>query len=428
MLKIWLNWLQPSLGVLGVTLVLSNALCAHAASKATRKETSKVSTTGNAQLKVANKPNGFTLPQQMTRALSQTVGVSLPPDVAIRRLALDTIANSQTKSPNLDTQAARKNRGSIVGLTAPSTALRSIGAKPTNGNFTRSSVPKPFSSTAVYLPTPTAAPLVAGLFIGRSSGNVESFSPATQPVLAPVAKVAVPVATPTVVASAVVAEPFPVMLPERMQQFNIVETVATEQTSPTVAQSTRSTNTVASGLQNILGGESSSQTANSLDTAVASGLQNVLGESKAIDTGNVVALNKLVVPELKVPTTTRGSLQLATSQSYVSAAKFDLPGVAAPEPVVKSAQSIAKVVVGKNIRKDLSTAVVQRKTDYVALMSDRDLGSQSPPSWQTMSRNHSLGGLILGSRSTNEIAAMPTEAFKARNYGGLEVFNPGNQY
>ncbi len=423
MLKIWLNWLQPSLGVLGVVLVLSNALSAHAASKATGKETSKLPN-GNSQPQVV-KPNGFTLPQQMTGAFSPTTGVSLPPDVAIRRLAIETIANSEPKSPNFNTQASRQDRGNIVTFTSsPSTTS-------TNAHFVKHSPVQPISSTGVYPPSSTAAPLVPGLFIGRSTANADRFSPAIKPVMAPVAKaVAVPISTPTVVASAVVATPFPVMLPEQMPQFNRVQTVATEKTSPIVAQSTRSNTTVVSGLQNILGGESSSQTDSDLDTAVASGLQNVLGnEPKAIQTDSLVALNKLVAPEPKIlPITTRGSLQLATSQSYGSAAEFDLPGVVVSAPTVKSAQVVAKVVGVKNIRKDLATAVVQRKNDYVALMSDKDLESQFRSSWQTMSRSSSLGGLILGSRSTNEIAALPMKVLKASNYSGLGIFNPTHQY
>jgi hypothetical protein len=422
MLKIWLNWLQPSLGVLGVALVLSNAVSAHAASKATGKETNKLSN-GNSQPQVA-KPNGFSLPQ-MTGAFSPSSGVSLPPDVAIRRLALDTIANSETKSPNLNTQASRRDLGNIVSFTSsPST-------KSTNAHFVKHSLPQPLSSTGVYSPSFTAAPLVPGLFIGRS--NTARFSPSIQPVLAPVAKaVAVPIATPKVVASAVVATPFPVMLPERMTQPNSVQTVATDKTNSVVARSARSTTTVASGLQNILGGESSSQTGSGLDTAVASGLQNVLGnEPKAIQSESMVALSKLVAPESKIiPASTRGTLQLATSQSYVSAPEFDLPGVVPSEPVIKSAQAIAKAVPVKNVRKDLSTAVVQRKNDYVTLMSDKNLESQSRSSWQTMSRSNSLGGLILGSRSTNEpeIAALPMKALKPNDYSGLGIFNPFDQY
>jgi hypothetical protein len=422
MLKIWLNWLQPSLGVLGVVLVLSNAVSAHAASKVTGKETSKLPN-GNSQPQVV-KPNGFSLPQQMTGAFSPTSGVSLPPDVAIRRLALDTIANSETKSPNLDTQASRRDRGNIVSFTS------SPSPKSTTAHFVKHSQPQPLSSTGVYAPSSTAAPLVPGLFIGRSTGNAARFSPSIQPVLAPVAKaVAVPIATPKVVASAVVATPFPVMLPPQMPQSNSVQTVATEKTSPIVA---RSTTTVASGLQNILGGESSSQTGSGLDTTVASGLQNVLGnEPKAIQTDSMVALSKLVAPEPKtLPISNRGSLQLATSQSYVSAPEFDLPGIVASAPVIKSAQAMAKAVPVKNVRKDLSIAVVQRKNDYVTLMSDKELGSQSRSSWQTMSRSHSLGGLILGSGATNEhaIAALPLKVFKPSNYSSLGIFNPAHQY
>lgn len=432
MLKIWLNWLQPSLGVLGVVLVLSNAVSAHAGSKPIGKEPS-IAPIENSQPKVV-KPNGFTLPQQMTGAFSPTTGVSLPPDVAIRRLALDTIANSETKSPSFDSQASSR------GLKpAPATA------KSTNAYF----VKQPLSSTAVYAPNSTAVPLVAGLFIGRSTGGTDRITPPIQPVATPVAKaVSVPTSSPAAIASAVVATPFPVMLPERMQQFNLVETVATEKKSPIVARSTRSASTVASGLQNILGDESTSQTGNALDTPVASGLQNILGnEPTGIQADSTVALNNLVVPAPKTtPPSNRGSLQLATSQSYISAVEFDLPGVMAPEPLVTSAQAIAKIVgevdstsvvesaqaiskaVGvKNVSQDLSTAVIQRKNNYETLISDKDLKSQSQSPWPIMSRSNSLGGLILGSRSTNEITA-PMKGFKASNYSSLGIFNPTNQY
>jgi hypothetical protein len=426
MLKIWLTWLQPSLGILGVLLVISNAISAQAASIATRSDANKVSNGHSPQKTGKSTVPAPVAQQQRVPAVSSGLA-SVTPDVAVRQLALDTIAISESKSPSIASKAP------LARVILPSTGIGSIGANSTRAEFVNNPV-----ATVTSTPRFPSAPIVAGLFIGNSSGSASSQFGSPSPAVVPVAKsITVPTPTATVTAEAITAEPFPAMRPEQMAKADLTPSVAT-QTAP---QSSSQVNNI----QNFLGNEPNrTQTAGTLDTTVASGLQNILGsEAKTIPTDSVApiarsipgttdsisALSQLVAPAAKTaPTNTSGaSLQLATSRSYDSAAQFDLPGVATQQAAVKPAQMTAKVVADKSVRTNLAKTVIQRKSDFVALMSDKPLESESHQSLATVSHSNSLGGLILGSR-TNEIASLPMKVLKAKNVDGLGVFNPANQY
>jgi hypothetical protein len=445
MLKIWLTCLQPSLSILGVVLVLSNAVSAYASSKAPGTLPNKVSK-GQPQQK-AVKP--FAQPQQfgakgagIVAASTPTQGVrvfspraSASPDDAVRQLALDTIANSERKTPNLATKTSQQNNSGIASFVSPSP----IGASSISAKSTK------VAATTHQLNS-QSTPLVSGLFIGNSStgtfdNNTANFpnlaNPSSQAVL-PVVAQAIPTAT--MMASAKVAEPLPVMQPAQVKPLSTGAVVT--QAAP---ESNSLATNIAKGLQQFLGNEpQSTQKDAAQDTTVAKGLQQFLGnEPKSIQTDSVapiakavpvktdsvLSLNALVSPTKATSRSTNASsLQLATSKSYDSAADFDLPGVGTQLQAVKTAQPKVKLLAVKTVKTNLSTAVVQRKNNYVALMSDKVLKSQSRQSWTAMSQGNSLGGLILGTRSTNEIASLPINVVKASASNGLGVFAPENQY
>jgi hypothetical protein len=357
------------------------------------------------------------------------------PDDAVRRLALDTIAKSDRKTPNLVTKTPQQDSRGLASFIRPSTVgVSSITTKSA----------KVTATTHHQNSSPT--PLVSGLFIGnsntstfdRDAGNFPNLAiPSNQAVLPLVAR---SLPTTTTISSTKVAEPLPVVQPERIDQLGSTRTVVTP-----APQSALSATSIARGLQQFLGNEPKSVlTASVPDPTVPKGLEQFLGnEPKSIEVDNtapvakaspvktdsIPSLSELVSPVKTTQRNTSGSsLQLATSKSYESSADFDLPGVATQLQTVKTVQPKVKLLAVNTVKTNLSKAVIQRKNNYVALMSDKVLKSQSRQSWTTVSHSNSLGGLILGSRSTNEIASLPMNVLKASNVNGLGLFNPANQY
>jgi hypothetical protein len=448
MLKIWLTCLQPSLGILGVVLVLSNAVSAHAGAKTTGIVPNKLSK-GQSQQKTV-KP--LAQPQQFGTQATGLVTASTPkvasfsasvtPDDAVRQLAIDTIANSQRKTSNLAAKASPQNSSGIASFVSPSpVVVSSTTPKSTNVKFARRS----FTAET---------PLSPGLFTGNSSSTfdrpIENFPnlaiPSNQAFLPVVAQ---PIPTVPMTTSAKVAEPSLVMVSEQIKPVGSVDTVVAQ----TARQSNPSATTVAKGLEQFLGNEPQNVSmARAPETTVAKGLEQFLGnEPKSIQADSMApvaqatpvnvdspsALSELVTPTKAAVRNTNGSsLQLATSGAYDSAAEFDLPGVASQLQAVKTAQSKVKVLAVKSVKTDLSTATVQPKNDFAALISDKNLKPQPLQPWTTMSQRNSLGGLILGSRSsiddaqasTNEIASLPMNVLKANIDNGLGLFDPTNQY
>jgi hypothetical protein len=429
MLKIWLTCLQPSLGILGVVLVLSNAVAAQAGTKATGILPNKISK-GQPQQKSAKpsappqhlgeKGTGIVMTSTPQAARAFDYSVSVTPDAAVRQLALDTIANSQRKTPTVATKTSPQHSG-VARFVSPSpVSVSSITPKSANGKFVRPSV-NPGTT------------VVSGLFIGNSNTGtfdrpIENFpNLAISPNQAVLPVVAQPVAL------AKVSAP-------------IKPVTSTEAVVPrTTGQSNPSATAVPKGLEQFLGNEPKSiQSAPVPNTTVAKGLEQFLGnEPKSIQTDSItpVALatpvkveSTLALSEIVTPTkaaarnTNASSLQLATSRAYDSAADFDLPGVATQLQAVKTAQPKVKLLAVKTVKSNLAKAVIQRKNDYVTLMSDKSLTAQSPQSGATVGEGNSLGGLILGSRSTNEVAALPLNVLKASSKKGLGLFDSMNQY
>jgi hypothetical protein len=431
MLKIWLTCLQPSLGILGVVLVLSNAVVAHAGAKATRIVANKISTAPSQQQ--AAKPSATSpqfgakgtgivmasTPQQGVRAVNYSV--SSTPDAAVRQLALDTIANSQRKTSTVATSP--QNTG-IASFVSPSpVSVSSIASKATNPKLGGHSVN-------------AETPLVSGLFIGNSTTStfdrpIENFpNLAISPNQAVLPVIAQPVA------SAKVAQPSLEMVSAQIKPVGSAETVVARTPSTAVPK----------GLEQFLGNEPKSiQTDRLPDTTVANGLQQFVGnEPKSIQSDRMMApvakatpvkvdstlaLSEIVSPKKATARNTNtGSLQLATSRAYDSAADFDLPGVATQLQAVKTAQPKVKLLAMKTVKTNLAKTVVQRKNDYVTLMSDKSLKSPVQKSWTTARQGNSLGGLILGTRSTTEVASLPMNVLKANSAKGLGLFNSANQY
>jgi hypothetical protein len=439
MLKIWLTCLQPSLGILGAILVLSNAVAAHAGAKASGIVPKKISKAQSQQkaAKPSAPPQQFgakgtgivmaSTPKQGVRVMDYRVSVT--PDAAVRQLALDTIANSQRKAPTLTAKTSQQNTGGLSSFISPSpVSVSSITPKSTNAKFVRPSVT-------------TETQLVSGLFTGNSTTStfdrpIENFPnlaiPSSQAVLPVIAQP---------IASVKVAQPSLEIVSEQIKPTGSAETVVAQATR----QSNSSATAVPKGLEQFLGNEPKSIQPDPVpDTTVASGLQQFLGnEPKSIQTDSMspvakatpvkvdstLALSELVSPSKTAARTTNTSgLQLATSRAYDTAADFNLPGVATQLQAVKTAQPKVKLLAIKTVKTNLAKAVVQRKNDYVALMSDKSLKSPSQQSWTTARQGNSLGGLILGSPSTTEIASLPMNVFKANDAKGLGLLDSTNQY
>jgi hypothetical protein len=405
MLKIWLNWLQPGVGILGVVFILTNAVAANAAPKS--KEIN------NTNKNTKQQPVAKTVGTTIDRELSSSV-IPETPDAAIRQLALEAIATSGAKPPS----ALAKSRPTPIGgggdkalanFVPPSMGMPTVAQKPV-----ARAIPK-------KAPQTVARAVVPGLFIGTTEVKVASqFLPTQQPQFAspfqpvaaqPQAKlpiVATPIQVPVVVATAPAVDPFPVVNPARMntlqqQPMANPTTTAVASLMPGLVDN----NPLASipeGLQRILGNEPGSQPAKNdptIATTVPAQTSDLVALSRIVDGGDTFA-----------PTAARGTtLKLDTAQAYASLPKFNLDidraltGVA----TVRTTRPVKAetVFTAKQVKNNLAVAIKERKRDYVALVSDRHISQASSldmvrPTWAISyrSENTHLGGLILGQSSS----------------------------
>lgn len=352
MLKIQLTWLQPSLGLIGIALLLSAPMAASAAPKT-----------------VATK-----IPKQNTVATSITGSVS--PDVAIRQLALNTIAQSGAGSRSATANVPQSNLQPIASFLAPTGAPATIKPK-----LVQHSVASAVTSKAA------TTPIVPGLFIGRA--EVSSPNLASAPVLSE-RLIAAPKPTAEMFASTSAANPFPVVMPGQMKPL---KSNTSTPSIPTIQATPAASNPLASipaGLQRILGNAPVSQPTAATTTPVA--------KTIAPKTDSLYALSRLVSDEATTPVTTAsgGSLKLGTAQVYAVVPKFSLSATKATllQPVKAKLSLVAAIPA----RQDFSVATAQPKSDFVALLTARLLAPASP-SWSASNSRHSLGGLILGSHS-----------------------------
>jgi hypothetical protein len=424
MSKIWLTWLQPSLGVLGTALVLSNPLCSSAAPNSGTTASTKVPAPYPSWSGL--KSTGTNIDKQLLK------GIPTTPDQAVRQLAIDTMASGS--KPSVVTAKGTQNFDPLASFTGAPVRFQQLSAK------AKQPVQMKQSIAAALKPTTQAKTkvVVPGLAIGTADVRV-----ATQvlPTVKPAAVVATArVSAPVQLAALVpdqtekVATPFPVVRPELMQKLEanpvVAGRVADVKTASRDLRSiglpkvidTISINPVAAipnGLQQLLG--------NNLDGSIK---VSVVPVSKATGPNfrSMSALTKLVSPsELVAPASvTTASLRLATAQSYTNVVKFSIPG----ETIVASKPTTTANTVTARVQKSLTTATSGRKSNYVSLMTARGSISAIGQSWISVSQTSNLGGLILGSQQLatlpKVIGLLPTNTVKLSSFTGSTVSDLGN--
>ena len=390
MLKIWLNWLQPSLGIFGTALVIANPLYSNAAPKPVSvNNATKTAPLPTAWSSTKSSVGNATIDRDLL------VGVGATPDMAVRQLALDSITASGVKS----TVPVAINRKALATLTAPSARSKSLSAKASKTKTVKNSI------TAALAPATKAQAkstvLVPGLFIGTGDVKVaDRFLPTIKPTARriPLTKAsAKPAALSGMVASNTIADPYPVVRPALMQQLENSPVAVTPRTLAPIASTAARLPVV-------------EITANDPTAGIPAGLQSLLGNSlndrqtigttpvaKAITnkSNSFVALKQLVSPTGNTASVSvsGSSLQLATAQAYTSVPKFSIPG----ETII-SAKPVTRLLTVKPVQKKLAVSTIGRNSNYVALMADRQLTSVTGQSWTVANQQSNLGGLILGSQ------------------------------
>lgn len=447
MLKIWLTWLQPSLGILGVLLVLSSPLCSFAADKPSQVGHPSKNSAKQPQLRAVI-AGGTTIEKEL-----QLSGIAGTPDLAVRQLAVGAMTVSSSQ-PIASAASIRQlsNRNAMDGFLTPSAKKLPSLAKTAKPKSLKRSVS---SVLARAVKPKVTAPIVAGLFIGKSS-EVRLASP----ILPNAKQIARPIASsagigaPTSLAAMMAApnrvDPFPVVSPALMQKLgsgtvigrvpttkpapaaiNPIATIpsrikkAPQAIAPISAATPIEVNRAAPHSLDPIAKIPSGfrqEMPNSLDpiAAIPSGLQRMLGNNlgsepqlvannKAAKTSpkadnSLVALQPLLTPKLvastSTPELTSGlSLQLATARAYTSVPKFDIPGERLASP---SLGEVSKndVVTQRPTKKEPTLLVVkQQQHKFVALSGDRHLEPQDKQAWSVIGQRNNLGGLILGSQS-----------------------------
>jgi hypothetical protein len=425
MSKIWLTWLQPSLGVLGTALVLSNPLCSSAAPNSGTTASTKGSRSYPSWSGI--KSTGTNIDKELLK------GIPTSPDQAVRQLAIDTMATSG-KQPSFATAKVPQKFDPLASFTGAPARFQQLSAKATKPIQMKQSI------AAALNPTTKAKTkvVVPGLAIGTGDVRVSSLVLPTVKPAAPTAVATARVSTPAQLSAMVsdksdksVATPFPVVRPELMQKLQANPVVASVADVKTASRDLRSIglpkaidsisiNPVASipnGLQQLLG--------NNLDGSIKVAIVPV-ARATGPNFRSMAALTKLVSPsELVAPASvTTASLRLATAQSYTNVVKFSIPG----ETIVASKPTNTANVLTAKVQKSLTTATSGRKS-YVSL-ADRGSISAIGQSWISVSQSSNLGGLILGSQQLatlpKVIGLLPANAMKFSNFTGATVSDLGN--
>ena len=417
MSKIWLTWLQPSLGVLGTALVLSNPLCSSAAPNSGTTASTKVPAPYPSWSGL--KSTGTNIDQQLLK------GIPSSPDQAVRQLAIDTMATGAR--PSVATAKRPQNFDPLASFTGAPVRFQQLSAKAKKPVQIKQSI------TAALTPTTKAKTkvIVPGLAIGTADVRVSSqVLPTIKPATAVLtARVSTPVKLAAMVPEKNdrVATPFPVVRPELMQKLEanpvVAGRVADVKTASRDLSSIRlpkvvdqiSINPVASipnGLQQLLG--------NNLDGSIK---VSVVPVSKATGPNfrSISALTKLVSPsELVAPASvTTASLRLATAQSYTNVVKFSIPG----ETIVASKPTTTAANVTAPVQKNLTTATSGQQSNYGSLIAARGSISAISQSWISVSQTSNLGGLILGSQQLatlpKVIGLLPTNTMKLSSFTSI---------
>jgi hypothetical protein len=427
MLKIWLTWLQPSVGVLGTALVLASPLCSIAAPLLTAKTPASKAPAPSSQWS-SLKSGGTNIDQALLK------GIATTPDQAVRQLAISTMVTSGSRST---TTAAKtpQNFDPLASFTGTTPKFQQLSAKATKKpQLLKQSV----TAALTQASKPKTTVVVPGLAIGsektRMIQPVAVVKPAPQ--LTTVAPKVV-AATPQITAlapTATIASPFPVVRPELMQKLESTPVVATKLAEiKTASRDLKSIGVVSPGLPKAIDSFSINPIA-----SIPNGLQQLLGNNLdgsiktvvvpvAKATGpnfrSISALTKLVSPsELVAPASvTTASLRLATAQAFdTTAIKFSIPG----ETVVSTAN-----VSAKSPAKSVATTTVAQKSVNSSVAMINGLTPIIKQSLVAFDRTSNLGGLILGSQQLATIpkaaTLLPTTAMVA-NFTGVTVSDLGN--
>jgi hypothetical protein len=434
MLKIWLTWLQPSLGVLGTALLLSSTMCVRAATKP-----AAVRVTQKAPAQVSQwstlKTSGTRIDRELVNRVAPT------PDLAVRQLAVNSMAIPAVPAPSAAIEIRPHRRTYASSVISPSLKKQNLSAKATKfqpqnrqNNDVASALSRAINPSSSPIPVP-------GIYIGNSNGNTANkFAPKTVSKVTPKAVVrSTPVATeigaPTplsaMMAAKTAVDPFPVVRPELMQKLARMPITASAPTIDKTAPSAlnpiatippKASKTI---LSNVVSPQATTPV-QSLDpiAAIPSGLQRLLGNdlnSQPIaasgttatvpKTNSMLALTQFISPttvaSLPSSSVNGASLQLATAQAYTaSTPKFSIPGETLL--TAKSLNSGINIVAIKPGQKSFtttdSTTVASRKSTYVTSSLQPVATKQS---WTVTDRSNNLGGLILGSQ---QLATVPQVA------------------
>jgi hypothetical protein len=418
MLKIWLTWLQSSLGVLGTALLLSSPLCARAATKA---EPVRITQKAPAQVSQWStiKSSGTRIDRELVNRVAPT------PDLAVRQLAVNAMGVA-TPAPSAAMEIRPHRRNYASSVISPSLKQQKLSANVTSFRPQARSNNDVASALSQAI-NPQSAPIpVPGIYIGNSNGRTASkFTPKTVVRSTPVAtEIGAPTPLSAMMAAKPAVNPFPVVRPELMQKLDRMPVTASAPTidktapsalNPIAAIPSKPSKTILSAVV----APRSTIPVQSLDpiAAIPSGLQRLLGNNlnsqpiaaapvvtATVPTTNaLVALRQFVSPTVaSIPSSavTSASLQLATAQVYTtSTPKFSIPGetLLAAKPL-RSVVNLAAIKPGQKSFTTTTTATdtaTSRKSTYVTSTLQPVTNKQS---WLIVDRSTNLGGLILGSQ------------------------------
>jgi len=403
MLKIWLTWLQPGLGVFGTALVLSNPLCAYATIKPVAYSISKIPT--QSQWSIA-RSTGTTLDKQSMSGIAST------PDLAVRRLAIAAMTTPAMRSAIPVAKMRPSSRNTLDSFVSPSAKFSQSSARVKSLSQQQPLKNSVAAALARAINPQTPVP-VPGLFIGNSGvRTAKRFAPTVKPnrqSIASATEIGAPTPLSAMMAAKVSIDPFPVVRPELMQKLERGLTASAPATKTRSFAINPLAEIPSRRLQAVKSKGISQKVVatHSLDpiAAIPSGLQRLLGNNlnsqpivasapvaKAIriEPRAVLALKQLASPAVVPTSVSASSLQLATAQAYTTVPKFDIPGERLLS--AKPMKSTANLLLAKRGQKNLNTAVVTRKSNYVAILT-----ATPKQSWTIVNQSSNLGGLILGS-------------------------------
>lgn len=447
MLKIWLTWLQPSLGLLGTALVLCYPLYSHAAPKPVvtgnvNKVTNKVPVQAS-HWSIA-KSSGTTIDNELSSAIAAT------PDMAVRQLAMGSMSPTGTPVNQVaPKKTLQSNRAALARfIPPPSAKFQNLSAKATKPQNAKNSV-----AAALARANKIQSPiLVPGLYIGTANVRVSTrVLPTAKPLAQAIAsstQIGAPTPLSAMMGTQTAGDPFPVVRPEMMQKLDGNRMTASMPTIQRARQSLDPIAAIPTGKSKAVTSKASASKApayHSLDpiAAIPSGLQRLLGnnlnseptvatapiaKTTATEATSMVALKQFISPTgATAPAPiTAASLQLATSQAYASTTpKFSIPGETSLN--AKSVKSTTDVLAVQRVRKNLTAAAPARKTKYVAILNDRQLTPTPKQPWMLVDRPTNLGGLILGSPSSTTtpkmVGLVPIKTQKNSSSVGLPTRN-----